>query len=586
MMWVNKLIDKYTNKFFNTLEINIVNKIILVYFISIIAFIAFLIFGIIAIINSYYFLAAFLLLAFIVLTSNFLYLKNTGKHKLCGYILIYTITVIFLMLLVTGGTRGTGHLWLYCYPILVISTLGSKQGGYYSIGFFLAILTILIIHKYLPVELNYTSTFSVRFLSTYIIIHLVIYFFEFQRNYNYQKMIRSILATKEESTMKDDFISKLSHQIRTPLNNITIISNLINRSKLDSRHRDLFDTIIASTNNLIDIVNNIVKVSNIKLVDEVVTKVKFDFYETINNTLILFREQYRNKLNLSFTYSKKIKNALIGDPVRIKQLFMNIIENVIKASDERKVSIEIDVELKKETLKKAELLFNIKFPFLALTKDEYGIFHVESDKKLINSSTREIIDRQLDFSIASRIISLHNGDLEVNNHANQTIITFLLKFNKHVESIEPGKKDEQEIKTEELLKIDKTKVNLKDANILLVEDNAVNQKIILLSLKNSVRNIDLANHGKEALDKFGKSKYDLILMDIQMPVMNGILATKKIRELELSTSTHTPIIAITANALTGDREACIASGMNDYISKPFQVEVLVQKMKVLLEKEF
>jgi CheY-like chemotaxis protein len=96
----------------------------------------------------------------------------------------------------------------------------------------------------------------------------------------------------------------------------------------------------------------------------------------------------------------------------------------------------------------------------------------------------------------------------------------------------------------------------------------------------------LANHGKEALDKFGKSKYDLILMDIQMPVMNGILATKKIRELELSTSTHTPIIAITANALTGDREACIASGMNDYISKPFQVEVLVQKMKVLLEKEF
>ena len=399
-------------------------------------------------------------------------------------------------------------------------------------------------------------------------------------------MIRSILETKEESNMKDDFISKLSHQIRTPLNNITIISNLINRSRLDSRHRDLFDTIIASTNNLVNIVNNIAKVSNIQMVEEVVRKVKFNLYETINNTLMLFREQYRNKLNLSFTYPKNIKNVLIGDPVRIKQLFMNIIENVIKVSDEKKIGIEINVELKKETLKKVELLFIIKFPFLLLEKDEYGVYHVKSDKKIINSKTQEVIVRQLDFSIARRIIFLHNGDLEVNNDSNQTIITCLLKFNKDIVSKEPGKKDEEETKTEDLLKIDKKKIELKDANILLVEDNAVNQKIILLSLKNSVRNIDLANNGKEALDKFGKSKYDLILMDIQMPLMNGIVATKKIRELEVSTETHTPIIAITANALTGDREACIASGMNDYISKPFQVEVLIQKMRILLEKDF
>jgi CheY-like chemotaxis protein/signal transduction histidine kinase len=554
MVWINKLIDRYTNKFFNSLEINIVNKIILVYFISIITFIAFLIFGIIAVINSLYFLSAILLLAFIILLGNVFYLNSTGKHNVCGYILIYTITIIFIMLLVTGGTKGTGHLWIYCYPILVISILGSKRGGYYSLGFFLVSLAILIFHKYLPIKLDYTTTFAVRFLSTYAVIHLVIYFFEFQRNYNYQKMVRSILTTKEESNKKDDFISKLSHQIRTPLNNITIISNLVNRSKLDTKHRDLFDTIIASTNNLVNIVNNIVKVSNLKLVDEVIAKVKFDLYETINNTLILFREHYRNKLNLSLTYSKKIKNVLIGDPVRIKQLFMNIIENV-------------------------------KFPFLSLVKDEYGVYHVQSDKKQIDSKTQQFIDRQLDLSISRRIIFLHNGDLEVNSHANQTVITFLLKFNKDIESKELETTEEEEIVAEDLLKIRKEKVDLKDSNILLVEDNAVNQKIILLSLKNNVRNIDLANNGKEALDKFGKSRYDLILMDIQMPIMNGLIATRKIRELELSTNIHTPIIAITANALTGDREACLASGMNDYISKPFQVEVLVQKMKILLEKE-
>ena len=127
--------------------------------------------------------------------------------------------------------------------------------------------------------------------------------------------------------------------------------------------------------------------------------------------------------------------------------------------------------------------------------------------------------------------------------------------------------------------------SLLDANILLVEDNSINQKIVLLSLKGKVRNIDLANNGKEALDKFGTTRYDLILMDIQMPVMNGIIATKKIRELEASTNIHTPIVAITANALSGDKEACIAAGMNDYISKPFQVEVLLKKMTQLLKDD-
>ena len=116
-----------------------------------------------------------------------------------------------------------------------------------------------------------------------------------------------------------------------------------------------------------------------------------------------------------------------------------------------------------------------------------------------------------------------------------------------------------------------------------MEDNLINQKIVLLSLKKLVKNIDVAVNGKEALDKFGTSKYDIILMDVQMPIMNGYTAAKKIREIEASTNSHTPIIAITANALMGDREECLAAGMDDYISKPFQIEVLIQKMRNLLE---
>ena len=123
-----------------------------------------------------------------------------------------------------------------------------------------------------------------------------------------------------------------------------------------------------------------------------------------------------------------------------------------------------------------------------------------------------------------------------------------------------------------------------EKNILLVEDNIINQKIIILSLKNIVKKIDVANNGEEALNLFKKEKYDLILMDLQMPIMDSFIATKKIREIENNSSNHTPIIAVTANALLGDRDKCIDAGMDDYISKPFKIDVLIDKMSKLILK--
>ena len=114
---------------------------------------------------------------------------------------------------------------------------------------------------------------------------------------------------------------------------------------------------------------------------------------------------------------------------------------------------------------------------------------------------------------------------------------------------------------------------------MLVEDNLINQKITHLTLKPLVASIETASNGKEALDKFGNAAFDLILMDIQMPVMSGLIAAEKIRALEASTNSHVPIIAITANAMLGDKEKCISAGIDDYISKPFQPSALIEKIK-------
>ncbi|UCH15337.1 MAG: response regulator [Bacteroidales bacterium] len=585
MGWLKRILDSTTQKLEGRTDTDIIYKIILLYFYSLVSFVFFLVLGIASVIYKSYIISAVLLLSSVLSISCYFYLKRTRKEVICSYFLVYLTAVNFLFLLISGGVFGVGYIWICLFPVSSIIILGSRKGMYYSIGFFITCLAILLLNKALSLTLNYDLAFSLIVLGAYISILIVVYIFDFQRNYKYQKLVRSMFETKDESSRKDYFLSKLSHQIRTPLNNITVISNMLDRNKLDPEQRDIFDTIIASTNNLVNIVNNIVKVSSIKLEDEVVSKVNLDLYSTINNTLKLFKDQYRNRLNFNFIYSRDIENNLWGDPVRIKQLFINLIENIIKLYNQKKINITINVSTRKETAKRTELLFEILCPLLILQKDDYGHYYAESDNRNVSIDDERIIENNLDLTITRRIISIHNGELEVSSDKNQTTISFVLKFNKDTKK-EPLYKEEELIsKTDELLLKPHKKIDIENSNILLVEDNAVNQKIILLSLKNNVGNIDVANNGKEALDKFGKSKYDLILMDIQMPVMNGIIATKKIREVEISANTRIPIIAITANALAGDKEVCLAAGMNDYISKPFQIDVLIQKMKNLLEQD-
>jgi len=129
---------------------------------------------------------------------------------------------------------------------------------------------------------------------------------------------------------------------------------------------------------------------------------------------------------------------------------------------------------------------------------------------------------------------------------------------------------------------EKGRKEMKDLNILLVEDNPINQRITQLMLEPLIKRLEIARNGKEALDMFGTARYDMILMDVQMPVMNGLVAAEKIRNLEMSTQVHIPIIAITANAMLGDREQCLAVGMDDYISKPIEPEVLIEKITALI----
>jgi CheY-like chemotaxis protein/signal transduction histidine kinase len=581
---LKRILNSYIKRLVGNADVDVINKILLLYFYCLVSFVYFLVFGITGIIYRYYFLSVLFLSSSAASLGYYFMLKRTQKHLFCRYLLVSIASADFLYLLITGGIFGLGYIWICLYPLLVILMFGSRKGVFYSLAFLAACLPVLFFSRSVALLEDYDLSLSLRLVVSYVIVLVVVYVFELQRNYNYHQLIKKIFKTKDESSRKDYFLSKLSHQIRTPLNNITVISNLLNRTKLDPEHREMFDTIISSTNNLVSIVNNIVKVSNLKIEDEDIFKVRFDLLSTINNALDLLKDQYRSRVRLNLRVNREIKGSFLGDPLRIKQLFINLIENIMKLCSNSKVFIDISIDIKKENVHKAELLFKLKCPLLNLARDDYDNYYIQPDSGRSDDEARQSVENYLDLTIARRIISIYKGELDVYLNEDKTVISFLLGFSKDAKPEPLIRKEEVESLSDELLKAHK-KIDIKSSNVLLVEDNAVNQKIMLLSLKSNVGNIDVANNGKEALDKFAKSKYDLILMDIQMPVMNGIVATKKIREVEAITNTHTPIIAVTANALAGDKEVCLAAGMNDYISKPFQVEVLVQKMKDLLEKE-
>ncbi|MBN1158710.1 MAG: response regulator [Bacteroidales bacterium] len=575
------LLDRLTKKLEQQSDLEVVNKILFIYLYHITCTATCILFGILALTSGNTALSIVLLAAAAVLIMNLVFYHFTKHQQTCKHILTLLAAVVMLYLLYAGGTSGTGFMWSLFFPVFAIPLFGLSRGNVVSFVFFLVVIAFLSLHQQFGGSQEYTAAFSLRLVGAYAIIHLMIYFHEYLKLHNNQVLTRSVIESRNEIRQKEDFLSKLSHQIRTPLNNLTVVSNLVNKSRLDPDLRDLFDTIMASTINLINVVNNIVKVSEVKIEKEISSQVSFDLSASIESIFKLFRDQYKDRIEIVLDFSKNIKTNYIGDPIRVKQIFLNIIENVIKSNPDQKITIEAEVDIEEDREQETAMTFTVKCPLLRLESDDYGNYYARPSPELIREGTYQPDDYFIDFIIARKIIEYYGGELEISTSDNFTSMTFGLTLKKDTH-FTGYKKTEPDREVTRLLQV-KHKVALKDSNILLVEDNAINQKILILSLKNLVKNIDVAHNGKDALDKFGSVKYDLILMDIQMPVINGIVATKKIRELESSSNTQTPIIAITANALSGDKETCLAAGMNDYISKPFQVDLLVQKMKNLLE---
>ncbi len=509
------------------------------------------------------------LVTFIILFVNFLIFRSKKNYSLAGFVFILMLSLNFIGFLAFNLIEKHGLIAFSIFPALTLFILGKKRGTFFSIFLFL-ILAIAIYLSRFEFSFFYVESTPVAALVS-LLLYIAFYGFaavyEELRITTLSRYDKTIGEAKSETKSKEEFISKLSHQIRTPLNNLVVVTNLVDTSNLDEKQKDLIDTIQASTNNLVNVVNNIAELSNVDVQQSKEYKQNFNIEATIKNTINLFINGEDTNINFNIKVDESIDYNLYGDPVKLKQICLNLIENFIKNSKSGKKNIDITIVPKGKTDNEVDLLIELS------SKD---LIHIPDPNPVKGETTVAKFVRLLDLHIAKRIIESMNGELDVESNADQFAFRFLIRY-----PIGSGIKettDKEDIAEKPTLPGDKT-TSLADANVLLVEDNLINQKIVLLSLKKAVKNVDIANNGKEALDKFGSVKYDVILMDIQMPIMNGIVTTKKIRGIEKSTSSHTPIIAITANALLGDKEECLAAGMDDYISKPFQIETLLKKME-------
>jgi len=432
------------------------------------------------------------------------------------------------------------------------------------------------------------------FISAGFILYLTAFALQFfYRTKQLQELEIKNIELKNDIKKRSENLAKLSHDIRTPLNNIVIISNILSNQLQDEKQKDLIDTILASSNNLMSTLNSMIDLSVSEMPKDSDTLLPFDLQNTLNNTLRLFATQTET-VSFTFKYDERLPKILHGDPIKLKQIFLSIVESIIKNKSSQKVILDIKLNKMQETSDGIDIYVELKTHSPLLLHHADGI----AMTSLTDSSTvlsNQVFIEMLDLKIAEKYIRENGGKLNVNLSSQGAQINFnyrLLKVPSSLKHEIPQPVPVEKPLTETVWQnleasrpsgVPTSEVKLENANVLLVEDNLINQKIVLLSLKKLVKNIDVAVNGKEALDKFGTSKYDLVLMDVQMPIMNGYTAAKKIREIEASSNSHTPIIAITANALLGDREECFAAGMDDYISKPFQIEVLIQKMRNLLE---
>jgi len=396
-----------------------------------------------------------------------------------------------------------------------------------------------------------------------------------QRRRTQEALVAARRSAEAGDRAKSELLANVSHEMRTPLNAILGLTNLLLQSPVNDEQRNFLHLIDSSAGNLLALLNDVLDLSKMEAGKLSFEQVRFDVRRWLNELVAPHAlAAGRKGLRFETEVAPDLPQTLVGDPVRLRQILSNLLSNAIKFTSQGRIAVSLALGPDNGDLggDRLRLLMEVRDTGIGIPTDKQETIF-EAFTQVDASTTRRYGGTGLGLAICARLASMMDGTIRVRSEPGRGSRFQVSVILTQVDDA-PATTINASLVPEEIV--------LAGRKVLLAEDNAVNELLMRRMLKQMGCSVEVARDGNEVLALWQRQLFDLILMDVQMPGLSGFDATARIREHEARAGGHMPIVALTAHAMPGDREECLAAGMDSYVSKPVSVEMLTEAMRTAL----